>query len=446
MKLKALFQERNIFSYVFIFCLTISCLIVLNIVTAKLPTTLLFGKIEAAFNNSSLTRSDVGGNIGGRDSWRGQHQFQDCLVLMQALNLGDSWVENALVAPKSGQAGKCQWLWDFVFKEREIEELKSSVEPYYQYNHGAKSVAFILVSLMPLDLVRTLLKFGSTVLIGISGFTLIMIGRRYEAGVGFMASGVATIIFLTNLHGIDFFGQNLSHGLSDWVSLGYLSFLLYSIYRTYSHRVVVGVSIIFGCLAAYIEYFVGLLPFCLISIPIYGAIKFKVDEGFTLDKVIWIGLAFCASFIGTFLVFLLAKYFFIDKEIFSQFIHAFMFRVDGLSYGRADTYYRLYHYALFIGSGSKFTVVLYTVSLFLIIAIQCFFWRKNLFRTKLSNALFLAAAALPFVWYSIFVNHTYIHCWFMVRLITLSYISLFMLVSLLPFKARDSEKAHENFL
>jgi len=418
---------------VLFFFKTALLLVLINIFSILIPSSHLENSVKEAFAYSRLTQSDVGGNTYGFDSWRGNHQYQDCLVLMQALHLSDNWKENAFLGPKSGEA-KCDWLYNYVFKLKDRKELMSSVTNYPQYNHGVVAVTSILGSIFRLESLRALLKFISILLIGIIGLSLFNISIKHKKIKNLKYGAIGAMLALLTIHGIDFFGQNLSHGLGDWVSLGFMTTLFWSAYKNYSFNTNALICIVFGSLSAYIEYFIGVLPFCVISILIFLAIKMLIDPDYTLKKGLKLLFTYGISFIGIFLVFLIIKSIFIDS-MFTNFMNTFLFRVngelDGVSFTIGETFVRLYDYLDYLGSGNKRTVIISFSFIFISFFYALISNFKFLIENKISSLLFLIAFISPVFWYIIFLNHTYIHCWFMLRFTTVSLIAMIILTSIM---------------
>lgn len=426
-------KKNNSKGLLLFFFKTALVLVSINVFSVLIPTNHLEGNIKKAYALSRLTQSDVGGNTYGYDSWRGNHQYQDCLVLMQALHLSDDWKENAFLGPKSGEA-KCDWLYNYVFKLKDRNELMSSVTNYPQYNHGVVAVTSILGSVFRLETLRAILKLVSILLIGFIGLSLFNIGIKYDKLKGLKYGAVGTVLTLLTLHGIDFFGQNLSHGLGDWVSLGFLGTLLWAVYKNYSFKTNMLICILFGSLSAYIEYLIGVLPFSIISILIFLGIKMLVDSKYKLKKGVKLLSAYGLSFVGTFLVFLIVKSIFIDS-MFTNFLNTFLFRVngelDGVSFTIGETFVRLYDYLDYLGSGNK-QIVIISFGLILVLVIYSIISNfKFLKENKIPSLLFFVAFICPVFWYIFFLNHTYIHCWFMLRFTTVSLMALILLASIM---------------
>ncbi|WP_074408701.1 MULTISPECIES: hypothetical protein [Aquimarina] len=428
-------KSAGIHSYMLWFFASVTFLILLNIISAFIPRDQLVKRTKQAFAKSHLLKSDVGGNIYGLDAWRGNHQYQDCLVLMQALHLSDDWKENAFLGPKSGEA-KCQWLYDYVFEQQDQEELMSTVHMYWQYNHGTVAVTSIFCSVIPLELYRALLKFITILLTALSGIALILVSDKKFKGSGLAIAGMGAVIMLLTLHGFDFFGQNLSHGLGDWISIGFFAILMWSIHWGLSYKKNVILCIIFGSLSAYIEYLIGILPFCIISILIFGAIKNRIDSTYNFSKVFRLLFTYGISFAGTFVVFLLVKYFLVNDSIFKVFYETFTYRINGETYSIGDVYTGLIDYLYFLGSGNKKFVYLSLIFIGLSLVSTIIIRFKQILLYKTSNYLFLAAAIFPFFWYTTFINHTAGHPWFMLRFSTLSLISIFIFTCLLLFEPK----------
>ena len=146
--------------------------LLLSYLSGALPTESLKYNIIKSFDNEDLTISDdLDFNL-----VKGQHQYQDCLVLSQALNLSTNLSVNALMPPVANSKGQCLWLYQYTKDFN--PDLMKILEPYEYYNHGNKTLISFIASILPIHTIRGLLKFISTGLIFLSAILLIQIGYK----------------------------------------------------------------------------------------------------------------------------------------------------------------------------------------------------------------------------------------------------------------------------
>lgn len=391
--------------------------ILLNFLVAAIPLNLYEKNIASAYQTGDLKSVDDA----GFDTFRGQHQYQDCLVLQQGLHLGNSLVDNALNAPYYGLP-KCDTLKKIVVDK----VVFGKPAPYYQYLHGFRTLTVGLLSLMDLRALRFLLKNLS--LLFIFAISLrVALSPQLSTNVRTSFAMVFFIIF-SFFHGIDFFGMNLSHGYGDLLSFGTAYFFL-SALQAKNHEYFLLIAAISGTVSAYLEYLVGIIPgtLCLSALFI---LLFHLGNHLNYQSAIKLfffsTLCFIGSFIFTYFVFLTIKIIWTGYS-WAGFLLDFGLRtshtVNQLPITYGETLHRLWRATLWLGGGnSNLPHLLLSISFVSILFVGLLSYIKPRLTNNtryFSAALFaLGIYAVIFGWYFVLQNHSYVHEWFMVRLLS----------------------------
>jgi hypothetical protein len=210
--------------------------------------------VAAAFADGALDR---------QSSWRygdtviGAHQYNDCLILFQAM---DDRAPAALraVSPLSVPVdtdNACALLADFAGGRAD-----PPTRHYHQYLHAHTSIARLLVPSLGVSGLRGLYKLAVslTLLAGI-GYALLGLvrGRRMAEH----AAWLAALLVFARWFGLESFGQSLGHGPADLVLLAFLLFLQRASADTpLSARTAIIASAVLGALTIQFEFLTGGLP------------------------------------------------------------------------------------------------------------------------------------------------------------------------------------------
>lgn len=224
----------------------------------------------------------------------GWHQYNDCLILWQAIDQRAS-VTALTISPISampeGTHSRCGTL-------RALVTGGTTPNPsfYHRYIHGHTTLIRFLLPGLSVEAIRNLYHTTLTLLIlaGLCVGMIALVRRRHSIEALFW-----TILFLafSRWFGLETFGQSLGHGPADIVLLAYLLFLaIMGTTRGLDRRTALTTAAIFGGLTAGFEFLTGGIPLGMAAI--IGGIPFAVHanrEGnpaaFTFDALV----AFCAS-------------------------------------------------------------------------------------------------------------------------------------------------------
>ncbi|MGD9153177.1 MAG: hypothetical protein PVG30_05945 [Gammaproteobacteria bacterium] len=429
-----------------VLCGLIALFFALNLLVTAMPLHNYKNHIKQAFVGGDLTPSDHG----GFDSFRGQHQYEDCLILQEGLKLSPSFLQNAINGPKYGLE-KCQSLQtlalgdkkntpkgtSFFSTGKEYLQYINSVIPdkpilYYQYLHGPRTLAVFSVSLAPLRIVR--FAYQNTIYMLIFVISLyILLAKQFIRPRNIVFAVVFFIIF-SFFHGVNFFGMNLTHGPGDIIV--FVTFLLLLIFLNKENKQpFLYTLIVSGAFTAYFEHLVGILPgvVCMASIATFlyhfaAGLDFK-----DALKIFAVGtLCIFAGFLITYFSFIIVKILFTGYS-WQMFHGNFGLRVSREVNQNPINYLNaikmVWSEIYWIAGGNRTLARFMTMFAFfgmigvgiLNLIKPKIISRKNNYNTTVALAL-LVWVIVAF-WYFIFENHTTIHPWFMDRLVSFPILS-----------------------
>lgn len=268
-----------------LFCLANYASLHRNVETAR-------AHVAQAFATGALQDEDyLDGNTG-----IGRHQYNDCLILWQAIDQRDS--DTALtVSPLSTPAPtgetRCSSLRHYVAGLR--------TDPptfYHRYIHGHTTFLRFLLPVLSVEAIRNLYHTILTLLV-LSGIAVALIGlargRRPEESLFWLIVFLA----LSRWFGLETYGQSLGHAPADMIAVGFCLLLaLCGVGRGISRRTALVSAAIFGALTAMFEFLTGGIPLGMAIV--IGGLPFAVHAArdddpaaFVLDA--W--AAFCAAVI-----------------------------------------------------------------------------------------------------------------------------------------------------
>ena len=230
--------------------------------------TVLVDQVRAAYASRDL-RPDAAALFGNVDI--GEHQYNDCLILFQAIDDRASRVERTIspLRPVPTRQGICADLRQLVTagpgQPRDF---------YHRYFHAHTTFARLLVPELGVAGLRDLYKFLiCLVLCAGIGFAMMDIARRRRDMLGV----VWLIIFLAfaRFYGFEAFGQSLGHAPADLTILGFLLIISrVSVDRPISRRFALISAAAFGALTIETEFLTGGLPLGLAVL--LGTVPFAV--------------------------------------------------------------------------------------------------------------------------------------------------------------------------
>jgi hypothetical protein len=219
--------------------------------TNLIPRDIIADRVRQAFASSELIERDYL----PYDSHRGWHQYNDCTILQMMTNPDYSIVGRALgpwlYLDDSSGVEACRTLRELLVDGRDSATLASA--RYTRYWHGYIPVASALLIILDISTVRAVLRAAAYT----SVLFLLLAGVREQHFLPLtVAVAVAGILFW----GLPYFGQGLSHALSDsavMLGIACLSFWPRAFARP---KILFPFSALFGAVVVYFEMLTGSLP------------------------------------------------------------------------------------------------------------------------------------------------------------------------------------------
>lgn len=435
-----------------VLCGLIALFFALNLLVTAMPLHRYKNHIKQAFVEGDLTPSDHG----GFDSFRGQHQYEDCLILQEGLKLSPSFAQNAINGPKYGME-KCQSLQTLALDDKKAalkdtsffstgEKYRQYIESvipnkpkqpeqpelYYQYLHGPRTLAVFSVSLATLRMVRFVYQNIIYMLIFILSL-YVLLAKQFTKPRSIVFATAFFVIF-SFFHGVDFFGMNLTHGPGDMIVF-ITSLLLFIFLQKENKKPFLYTLIVSGAFIAYFEHLVGILPgvVCMVAITTF-LYHFAADLDFKDALKIFVVGTLCvfAGFLITYFSFIIVKILFTGYS-WQMFHVNFGLRVsrevnqDPINYLNAIKL--VWSEIYWIAGGNRPLARFMTIFAFsgmIGVGILNLIWPKTIRRKNNYNTTVVLALLVWVIvafWYFIFENHTTIHPWFMDRLISFPILS-----------------------
>lgn len=370
--------------------------------------------VVTAFKAGDLTEAD----ILDTDTRIGAHQFNDCLILDQAITRSGTRAQMTVTPPNDlsdRTTAVCQEL------KRSVLEGKHGPLNFYQnYIHGHTVLARALLEVLPVRAIRTLyqLIIASLLLAGVA------LAMRQALRGGATVNVIFWLCFFlafARFFGFEHFSQSLGHGPADAVLLGYALWLETTSFGAQSRPVdfVVPVAA-FGALTAIFEFLTGGIPLG-IALTIAGVAMAERRDDRLKSSI----ASACVAFITAIATMVLIKIV-LTQIVFAQ---GAVTSIGGQLFERlagsaqfedippptvANTLIRVSRgLGEMMGGQPGFVVMI----LLLTIA----FGAAGLVRLRRSDlrerAMLVAASNLVLVlWVAVFNHHFYVHAWFMTRI------------------------------
>lgn len=347
-------------------------------------------RIGAALASGALPSTD---RLRG-DPVRGDHQFNDCLILGLATDQRYSAVQ-LTVSPslRSAPPDVCRKLRMPPDTDRQF---------YHNYIHGHTMLARYLLPVMSVELMRELYR-GLTILALMSGLAMCVLqlakGRRESAVFGLV------IFVLARTFGLEIFGQSLSHGPSDLILALYLAFLSVAVL---SRGGAIIASALFGALTMIFEFLTGGIPLGLAAV--IGLTWFALKER-NYHTVALSALAFAIAAITCFAIKIVSV-----AVVFGHGAVAGMFGQLGTRVAGEPEFANPGVLIGLIDSADSLMPGLGPMALLLVLlSMGAGGWA--VMKDKRPEVRLLGVStAVVFGWFMIFNQHSGVHAWFMVRL------------------------------
>lgn len=377
---------------------------------------------------------------------RGGHPYNDCLILHLSLRDDLGGWEHAL-APRVNavEPNPCAALKTLA--ETPEIALGQPAGGYVRYLHGQSFFGGALISIMPLDAARLLLKTVTFAVLGsLLAFALFRCWRFNKNGktaqattAGFVA--IAATMLLLFYDEADY-SVALGHFIEDMVLFGYLWFALLVDPSRWTPRMNIAIHAVLGVLTAWMEFLTGGIPLsaCAIAL-VFASQAAGPNANEQLRRFLVAGAAFVAAIAGAFAfkLFLTAQA--VGPDVWGDFAGNLQGRmissgqdaVSGKTTGLINAWRELAWYADSIGLGSRmlgraligisFVAVAYGV----FVIVRRKMWGEKLVQPGLLIVGFMAIV----VWHVAFYAHTSVHAVFMVRTLVGLFITAAALIACL---------------
>ena len=350
----------------------------------------------------------------------GSHQYNDCLILFQAMD-DRAPARLRAISPLSVPVdtdNSCAMLQGFA---------EGRVEPprrfYHQYLHGHTTLARWLVPELGVAGLRGLYKLLATLLV-LAGIGYALMGLA--GGARAAGAWLAIFVVFARWFGLESFGQSLGHGPADLVFLAFLLFLARgSAERPLGARAVAVGAAVFGALTVQFEFLTGGLPLGLAIV--LGAVPLALPERegsprAWIDAVVAYGMAAVTTMVAKLVLVAMA----FPAGAFGAIEHQLLFRVGLEQASRRDTAVGAAEFVthLWAGLEGMASGMHLLVLGSLLIALVAGGWGYRQLRLSAEagerfRAGALAASLLvPPLWLVLFWQHSAEHAWFMDRILS----------------------------
>jgi hypothetical protein len=370
--------------------------------------------VAMAFKTGDLTEAD----ILDTDTRIGAHQFNDCLILDQAIARSGTRAQMTVTPPNDfadRTTAVCQEL------EQSVTEGKHGPLSFYQnYIHGHTVLARALLEFLPVRAIRTLYQLIIAALL-LAGLALAMRQALRGGATVNVIFWICFFLAFTRFFGFEYFAQSLGHGPADAVLLGYALWLETISFRAQSRPVdFVIPAAAFGALTAIFEFWTGGLPLG-IALTIAGVAMAERRDDQLKSSVVQAGTAFVTAIammvaikiVLTEMLFGRGAVTSAGSQLFDRLARSAQF--DQIPPPTiANTVIRVSRGLGEMVGGQPGLVVM-------ILLLTIAFGVAGLIRLRSSNlrerAMFVAASNLMLVgWVALFNHHFYVHAWFMTRI------------------------------
>lgn len=395
--------------------------------------------VVEAFSSGDLTEYD----ITLTNVRIGAHQFNDCLILDQAIARSGTRAQMTVTPPN-----------DFADRTTAVcRELKQSVTEgkhgqfnfYQNYIHGQTVLARALLEYLPVRAIRTLYQLIIAALL-LAGLTLAMRQALRGGATVNVIFWMCFFLAFARFFGFEYFAQSLGHGPADAVLLGYALWLETISFRAQSRPVdFVVPAAAFGALTAIFELLTGGLPLG-IALTIAGVAMAERRDDRLRSSV----AQACAAFVISIATMVAIKIM-LTEILFGQGAMAsaggqLFARVVGSAQFEPFPPPTIANIIIRVSRGLGEMMAAQPELLGMILLLTIAFGVLGLIRLRRSElgerATLVAASNLVLVlWVAVFNHHFYIHAWFMTRIFAWTIATGFALFAMAVAAGRPADQA-----
>ena len=408
-------------------------LLAVNYVSATLPREQINAAIRQGFNDRQLVRwgwlplnSDIG-----------VHQFNDCLVLLMAVDDRAPALERSLSPTISGASVgtggggftvPCPPLREFV--SGRMEPLKPS-DHYHRYVHGNVAVTAAMLEVFSIWGVRTiyglLAQFTPLIVLGLALWRFAR-PREDSAGPVTLAFAAFTSFMLAAFFGVQYYGQSLAHFPADILLSLYLLTIVLGGKSLDSPIRFAMLNALFGALTMYFEFLSGGIPMG-VSLVLAIASARALDRGGDMKKIFFAGCCFTLGVVTIYAVKQIATGIVFGSEVFGASGSRLSTWMGGVF--PVTTIIRLFWQLRELAGGSQIAGGAMAAA-----SIAAFFFAvyrlsDRKFPVQAGHWGFIWAALVIPVWWFTFSLHTYVHAWMMIRIMVFFNAASFFVLALI---------------
>lgn len=388
---------------------------------SALPREPIAKRVRTAFASSELTQKDYL----RFDKHRGWHQYNDCLILQMIINQDENVLASALgpltYSIDEHWTHSCSSLYNIVVENEDASEFFGM--RYTRYWHGYRPLNAVLLLNFELSNVRTGLKFT---LYATLIFLILCNGRRQKEFLVINVS-IATVGIL--FWAVPYFGQSLCHGPGDTFVIFGITCLLCWRDRLLQLTYFVPFCAAYGAGVVYFEFLTGLLPTAMgLLFPVAYAIAILRSTHENSYIHAWMFaitglLAFAFGGILTVAIKQLLSLLFADPITFNYFFGQLKHWVSPTKNIQKDIdilkpYFNLFRNGHHLTYGSKVgAIFIYVATTLAWITAGYLAIRISSTRSLSDLSAFAMGALVIIGWIMLFQTHTYVHSFFMVRIL-----------------------------
>ena len=408
-----------------------------------------------AYASLTVDRSDLArpvmaafadGTLDAKASWLhgnteiGSHQYNDCLILFQAVD-DRAPARLRAISPLSVPVdtdNSCATLQDFA-----AGRVLPPTRFYHQYVHGHTILARWLVPELGVAGLRGLYKLSATLLI-LAGIGYALMGLAKGPRVAEAGAWLAIFVVLARWFGLESFGQSLGHGPADLVVIAFLLFLARgSAERPLGAGAVVIGAAVFGAMTVQFEFLTGGLPLGLAivlgAVPL--ALPGQAASGRTLVGAV---TAYAVAATTTMVAKLVLVVIAFPAGALAAIEHQLLFRVGLEQASRRDTAVGGAEFVAHVWAGLEGMAAgmhLLAFGSLLIAGAAAGSGYRQLRASPDAGERFRATALaasllVPPLWLVLFWQHSAEHAWFMDRILTWDIAGGMALFALAVWRAR----------
>jgi hypothetical protein len=370
--------------------------------------------VAEAFSSGDLTEYDMTLT----DARIGAHQFNDCLILDQAIARSGTRAQMTVTPPN-----------DFADRTTAVcRELKLSVTDgrhgplnfYQNYIHGQTVLARALLEFLPVRAIRTLYQLIITALL----FAGLALAMRQALRGGATVNVIFWICFFlafARFFGFEYFAQSLGHGPADAVLLGYALWLETISFRAQSRPVdFVIPAAAFGALTAIFELLTGGLPLG-IALTIAGVAMTERRDDRLKSSVLQAGTAFVTAMTAMVAIKIVLTEILFGRDAVASAGGQLIARLVGSAQFEPLPPPTVANIIQRVSRGLAEMMGGQPELLGMILLLTIAFGTVGTIRLRRSElrerAMLVAASNLVLVvWVAVFNHHFYVHAWFMTRI------------------------------